>query len=147
MLEVNLADIESLDDRQLQSLLGRLAHLEARRYGIARNGIAVPDPIQINVPDGGVDGSVRWDGGPPSTTWLPNRIVGFQSKAKNIGRPECSNAMLVPNGSKVARMVQEILDDGGVYVMFCRKGYVEPGMLDRVESMRDGHRGTQYRRD
>ena len=146
MLEVNLADIESLADRQLQSLLDRLTHLEARRHGIATNEIAVPDPIQINVPDGGVDGSVRWHDGPPSTPSLPNRIVGFQSKAKDMRPAECSAAMLVPDGDEVARMVREILDAGGIYIMFCRKGYVEQDMLDRIASMRDGLRSVGYAR-
>ena len=83
-LEVELTDIEKLAAGELQTLLNKLVHLEARLNGIARCGISVPDAIQITVPDGGVDGFIKWEGEPSSTPWLPNRTMGFQCKATDI---------------------------------------------------------------
>lgn len=144
ILQVELVDIERLSSGQLQTLLNKLIHLEARSNEIARCGIAVPDAIQITVPDGGIDGFVQWTDGPPSTPWLTNRIVGFQCKATEMGVASCRAAMLNAQGDAVADMVRRTLDQNGHYVMFCRKGYVEEDIEDRLVGMREGLRSVGY---
>ena len=143
-LDVELIDIERLNAGQLQTLLNKLVHLEARRHGIARCGISVPDAIQITVPDGGVDGFVRWEGGPDATPWLLNRTTGFQCKATEMGVADCRHELLNPNRDAVAAMVDRTLDHDGHYVMFCRKGYTEPQIIERIEGMRNGLRDVGH---
>ncbi len=78
------SQIEKLDSKQLVELLNKLLHAEAQKSGIGLRGVSVP--LQINVPDGGEDGRISWEGGREDTDYLPSRFCMFQSKATSADK-------------------------------------------------------------
>ena len=69
--------LDRLDGEGLILVLHELILLEASAYSIALRRASVP--LNITVPDGGLDASVKWKGGPEETQWFPNRHTVFQS--------------------------------------------------------------------
>jgi hypothetical protein len=76
------AQIKRLDADALVDLMRRLLHAEARATGLPLSGIHVP--AQINVPDGGEDGRIVWEGGSDRTDYLPRRHTALQAKATDV---------------------------------------------------------------
>jgi hypothetical protein len=60
--------IATLDSLQLVKLMKRLLLAEARLTGIPLRAASVP--LQVTVPDGGEDGSIRWTGRADSTPYI-----------------------------------------------------------------------------
>lgn len=83
LLEVEATHINMLDQFQLTRLLKRLLFLEADAFDIPRSAIRVP--LEINVPDGGEDGRIKWEGGKEKTDYVPKRFTVFQCKATDMG--------------------------------------------------------------
>ena len=92
ILECSFQDIQALGPLDLTRLLRKLLYLEARTAGIAAS--AVHASLKIDVPDGGEDGRIHWQGGPVSTDWLPGRFCLFQSKATDLSSAECKRELL-----------------------------------------------------
>jgi hypothetical protein len=65
MFDVTPAQVEVLNSKELVDLLRRLLHAEAQTAGLHLGGISIP--LQTTVADGGVDGSITWENGPPYT--------------------------------------------------------------------------------
>jgi hypothetical protein len=84
IFNANPSQIEKLDSKQLVELLNKLLHVEAQKFGIGLRGVSVPP--QINVPDGGEDGRISWEGGREDTDYLPSRFCMFQSKATSADK-------------------------------------------------------------
>lgn len=82
IFEVDCDDIIKLNPEQLTDLLRYLLYLEADGFGIPLSAAHIP--MKINVPDGGEDGRIQWEDGPPNTDWIPNRFTLFQCKAGNL---------------------------------------------------------------
>jgi hypothetical protein len=133
--EVEAKHIESFAPLQLTRLLKRLLYLEAGAYGIPF--VAPHVPLQINVPDGGEDGRIKWDGGPDKTDFLPKRFVMFQIKAKKMTPKECSKEILTDDGKKIKEQVAEVLNEGGTYIVFCCKPYHKTYIKKKILAIRN----------
>ena len=83
IFEVTHEQISRLDENQLVELLRRLVLSEMASNGIPLRSGAVP--AQINIPDGGEDGIVHWQGAPNETDFLPSRMNIFQAKKSDPG--------------------------------------------------------------
>jgi len=77
VIACDLDKIRRLDAGQLQELLNRLLHVEAREHGIARSSVHVTDPARIIVPDGGEDGRIEWRVDPITLTTAPGFLLGI----------------------------------------------------------------------
>jgi len=115
ILEIEGRDIRSLTAEQLTMLLKRLLHLEAEDNGIGRSAVSVS--FEINVPDGGKDGQIKWEDGPKPQDFIPSRFTLFQCKATYIGPGDCRKEVQTKNG-ELKPKVREVLDAGGAYVIF-----------------------------
>jgi len=132
--EVEAEHIERLDPLQLTWLLKKLLYLESGVYGIPFSALHVP--LEINVPDGGEDGRIKWDGGIDSTDFLPKRFSLFQIKATKMDPADCYNEILKKEGNDLKDQVKKILDANGAYIIFCKKGYVIKEIDERIEKVR-----------
>ncbi len=170
IFQVDYEDIERLNAIQLTDLLRNLLWLETRKAGIVTSSVDVS--LKINVPDGGEDGRVSWEGGPGAIPHLPNRLSMFQCKAeKDMSKIDFMNASLmkpVPSGYKVADgrlqkinsargrrskstedfvpclkpQVAEILDSRGAYSFFYSGALTKAGLSNRLGGIRDALRIT-----
>src|SRR4051812_26832616 len=89
--QIEVSDIRHLDGGQLQELLNRLLHAKALQSGLPLGGLHTTSPTRINVPDGGRDALIEWNGGPVRTDFLPCRVVALQSKATRMGAAACQS--------------------------------------------------------
>lgn len=137
---VSYEDIERLGSIELTMLLRKLLYVEAASNGIPMR--EVDAPLQINVPDGGEDASIRWSVGPDETDWLPTNDVVFQCKATEMGPTAAGNEVLDSDGTRVKPRVDNVLQRGGAYVLFYHKGLTGNQKTDRIEAMRDAFRSV-----
>ncbi len=133
--EVEAKHIEMLDPIQLTRLLKRLLYLEAAMLNIPLSALHVP--FDINVPDGGEDGRIKWDGGVKRTDFLPKRFTLFQIKARKMDPADCYNEILKNDGKTLKNQVAKVLDAGGAYIIFCKKEYVGQAKDERVKKVGD----------
>ena len=115
VFEVGIREIGDLDALQLTDLLRRLLEQELRRFGISAAHADVA--LQINIPDGGEDGRVRWIGEVPDACFLASNFHQFQVKAMAMGPAACANE-LVNSAGNLNPQVASALDDGASYVVF-----------------------------
>ena len=137
---VSSEDIERLGDIELTMLLRKLLYLEAASNGIPMR--EVDAPLQIDVPDGGEDASIRWRAGPGETDWLPTNDVVFQCKATRKGPTATGNEVLHADGTGVKPRVDDVLLRGGAYVLFYYKGLTGDAKADRVDAIREAFRSV-----
>lgn len=140
---IEAKDIEGLNALQLTMLLKLLLHLEARSAGIAERAVEVA--LNITVGDGGEDGRIKWEDGPPSTNFLPQRFVQFQNKATDLDAAKCANEIVTKDGS-MKPMVEEALDQGAAYVLFIGHTYNKEQKDERIAKIREKltELGKQY---
>ncbi|MBL7154688.1 MAG: hypothetical protein ISS79_13320 [Phycisphaerae bacterium] len=115
IFEIKVRDIKNLRAEELTMLLKRLLLLEAECHGIARSAVNVA--LEINVPDGGRDGFIKWDDGPEPEDFVPSRFTLFQCKATPMGFVKCKGEVLTKSG-EVKPKVKDVLDAKGAYVLF-----------------------------
>lgn len=133
LFRVESKDIADLDAIQLTKLLKLLLHLEARSSGIAESAATVA--LNINVADGGEDGSIKWNGRPDNTDYLPSRYCQFQNKATKMAPADCANEIVNRDGS-MKPMVKNALDNGATYILFTNQNLSSKQIINRVEKIR-----------
>lgn len=131
--EVSKETVGGLGDELLRRLLQRLLEAETARLGISASCISVGG--NQTAPDGGVDASIVWNGGPKADEWLPRRMTVFQCKAEIMG-PKALAEEICPKG--VVRPVFESLARRrGAYVIFSTDDPTALGLQRRVAAMRE----------
>ena len=133
-------DIKRLGAIELTMLLRKLLYLEAASNGIPMR--EVDAPLQINVPDGGEDASIQWEGEPAETEWLPTNDVVFQCKATNMTSAAAGKEVLNSDGTRVKRRVHDVLEREGAYILFYHKGLVADGKDERIGAMREAFKSV-----
>ncbi len=135
LFKIESKDIKDLNDLQLTKLLKLLLHLEARSSGIAERAVDVA--LNITVADGGEDGRIQWNDGPPVTDYLPCRLVQFQNKATDMDPADCAKEIVNRDGS-MKRMVEKVLDNGGAYILFTNQELnTEQKIPKRIQKIRE----------
>jgi hypothetical protein len=128
--QVTAEHISRLKDVQLTTLLRRLLHLEAERYGLPTSGVSVP--LNITVSDGGEDGRIQWSAGLKHTNWIPRRLTLFQIKATSLSPEQCANELCDKQG-KLKPSVSAFLKGKGAYVFVCGHDYNKKAIDARVK--------------
>lgn len=124
--------IRQVTDDQLRQLLRRLLEAEARATGIPLSAIQVGGNQTAG--DGGVDGSIAWNGAPSPDGWLMRRTIYFQSKAEVIGPAKLTKEMR-PKG--VTRPIfAELVTTEGAYIIFSSDDPSKSGHDARLAAMR-----------
>lgn len=132
--EVTKELVGQLDDRQLRLLLERLLVAEANAGGISHFGIAVGG--SQTAADGGVDGSIEWDGPPEPCDWLPRRRIYFQCKAEAMGPAKIRDEMRP--GDSPRAIFTELAERSGAYIIFSTDDPTKSALDDRKRAMSKG---------
>ena len=131
--------IARLNPQQLVDLLLRLLNLEAVKYGLPLSDINIP--LNINSPDGGEDGRVKWEENNTdwvlNRDWIPNKYTVFQCKAKDLGKKESGDEILNSAKDSIKPKVKEVFDANGAYILFCNHPYVQNEIDVRINSIRE----------
>lgn len=135
--EVTGSDIATLDRYAITELLRYLLSAEAQVNGLPHDGIHVSS--NIDAPDGGEDGRMKWYGEPERTTFLPCRLTGFQLKAGPIGPAKAAEEVRKTDGT-VKDMVSSVLLEGGTYIMLCGRSYTQQAIEARKAKIRQAVR-------
>lgn len=137
--KVESADINRLNDIQLTQLLKELLHAEAFKADIAQQAVEVA--LNIRVGDGGEDGRISWNNGPDRTDYIPNRLSMFQNKATEMTAggyaSEIMTAARPGHPSKLKPKVEEVLDQGGAYIVFTTQALNTNQKGERVAAVRE----------
>lgn len=135
---IKSSDISRLSDIQLTQLLNDLLHAEAYEFGLAQSGVEVA--LNINVGDGGEDGLIEWQDGPPKTNYVPCRLTMFQNKATDKGPAGYANEIVrtkaVGRPPSLKPRVEEVLDAGGAYIVFTTTELNKQQKLRRITAVR-----------
>ncbi|MBE6051552.1 MAG: hypothetical protein E7214_13130 [Clostridium sp.] len=137
IFEVNSSDIECLDAKQLTELLSKLLYLEANEYGIPKSNVNCS--LNITIPDGGEDGSIKWDDGPNKTNWFKGRYNLFQCKATDMPPKSCEKEIIYKDKSGNIRLkpqVEKVFEEGGCYILFCNKSSNPAKNAPKIEAFR-----------
>jgi len=137
LLDVEPDTLVGLDGEGLTRILRELVWLELYRHGITHASSRVP--LNINTPDGGIDASVEWEGGPDPAKMegFPSRYTVFQSKATSMGRAACKSELLNSDGDDLKPEVKEALEEGASYVLFNSEELNDRQESKRIEGMRE----------
>ncbi len=134
--EITYREIQNLTPIELTFLLKKLLHLEALKYNISISAVYVS--LNINVPDGGEDGRIKWDGGIGSTDWIPKRFTVFQCKATEMSAADCEKEILKKGEDNLKSRIEEVLNQNGAYVLFTNKTRNTVQKEPRIEAIRNG---------
>ena len=137
--EVTGQHMRDVTKQTFPALLRMLLHAEADRHGMPADGIHVSD--NIDAPDGGEDGRIRWDGEPERTRFLPGRFCQFQLKTGNIGPSDAGNEVLTDK-KEVKCMIRSALEQGGYYIFLSTHQYSQQLIERREHCIREALRGA-----
>lgn len=141
IFEVTPEQIERLKGDELVRLLGRLLYAEAQLAGISQRGVTVP--LQIDIPDGGEDARIEWEGGVDNTNYLPSRFNIFQAKATSLGeagwKKEAWSKASQRNGKpKLSAALERTISRRGSYLGFTSTPMVGEKRDKCLQAIRDG---------
>lgn len=138
--EVNAEQISDLDPHQIVELLRRLITAELVDAGIPLRSASVPS--EINIPDGGVDGRVRWYGGANETDYLPSRYCIFQSKVRDPGPAKLQKEVWKKSSGKSGKPPElsgamvELLERSGSYIIVTGSQLSDSMVQSRIDALR-----------
>jgi hypothetical protein len=113
---IDPTDVGNLGPRDFAAVVNHLVRYEAREARL----LAAPDTtLKIDCADGGVDGAIRWSGGPECTIHLPSRNVIWQAKSgRLLSASELVRELEHREGTALKPFIAEHFRDGGSYVLF-----------------------------
>ena len=131
--EIDGQDISVFTVQTMPLLLRRLLGVEAKAHGLPEYDVHVSG--NIYAADGGEDGHIFWNGGPPNTSFLPSQLSAFQLKAGDISPGKAGREVLTKGGA-VKPMVRSVLERGGNYIVLCARSYTHRQIETREERIR-----------
>ncbi len=135
LFRITEEDIEKLNEYQLPHLLRRLLHLEAIDNKIPESAIDVS--LQINIPDGGKDGSIKWEGDPNSTNYLLCNNIVFECKKRKKNPIPSSYASWVKNSrtGEIKPKIDEVHSQKGYYIIVLNRTEIDK--TEKINAIRE----------
>lgn len=135
LFKVEPEDIGLLDQYQLTWLLNELLCCEASQFGIPLRYIHVA--TNINDPDDGEDGRIRWESGPNETDFLTQRYTMFQNKASKMTKGKYANHIVQEKNKHLLKVkIEEVLSAGGTYIIFTTQKLNTKEKDERITAIR-----------
>ena len=91
LLDITGDDVAQLGDGELRTLIGLLCEADYRLAGSPTKGITWGGHQDAR--DGGLDVVVRDEVSPPTTSFIPRRVTGFQIKKPDMPKAEILKEM------------------------------------------------------
>lgn len=139
MFEVTGAEIQQLDDRQLRTLVARLAVAELLSLQQPISGVTAGG--DQNAPDGGLDVRVELQADGFSGDFVPRAVTGYQVKKPDMG-PAAIAAEMKLKGV-LRPVIGELADASGCYIIVSSSGSVADKPLKArqkaIKTAMEGH--------
>ena len=136
ILKVTPNDIKHLNGINLTKTLKGLLSNELKDHSLSETAAFVP--LNINAPDGGEDGFVKWRGLPEKTTYLPSNYCLFQCKATRMWPKSCYNEMFQNGqGKTLKRSIANALNKGATYILFTHQSLNSKQINARIKKIRE----------
>ena len=140
MNEIKIEHINRLNADELSKLLHLLIVLEAKHNNLQEWDEMVP--FNITTADAGSDGRASWNGIPPRTKWLKNKLTIFQNKATVLTAPACYKEIFEPKKKSVKKrklksQIEKLVSANGCYILFTNKSLVDETIEDRIKKFRE----------
>ncbi len=120
MFEVTGKEIQQLDDKQLRTLVARLAVAELLSLGQPISGVTAGG--DQNAPDGGLDVRVEVPAAGFKGDFVPRAVTGFQVKKSDMA-PAAIATEMKPKGA-LRPVLKDLADAGGSYIIVSSSGSV-----------------------
>jgi hypothetical protein len=133
LFDVTGDEIASLNDDDLRELVGRLCEADYRRANLALSGIFWGG--HQDAADAGFDVSVEGNQAPPSDSFVPRPLTGFQVKKPKMPPSEITKEMLKDGILK--KDIEDLVKRGGAYVIVSSGDSTTRGkaLKNRIEAM------------
>jgi len=125
MFEITGDDLQRLDDKELRTLVARLAIAELRTAGLPISGVTAGG--HQNAADGGLDVRVELPDRTYSGDFIPRVPLGFQVKNTDMAAAAIAGEMKY--GGSLRAVIGELADAGGAYVIVSSRGTVADARL------------------
>lgn len=134
LFDVTGDDIASLSDDDLRELVGRLCEADYRRANLSLKGIFWGG--HQDAADAGFDVIVEGNQIPPSNSFVPSSLTGFQVRKPKMAPSNIEKEML-KNGI-LKKEIQKLLKRGGAYVIVSSGDSTTRGkaLENRIEAMK-----------
>jgi hypothetical protein len=134
LLDITGDDIARLSDAELRELIGLLCEADYRLAGLPTKGITWGG--HQDAPDGGLDVVVRDEIPPPSKSFVPRNVTGFQIKKNDMPRSEILKEMR-PNGM-LREEIKALIQANGAYIIVSSSGSTtDTALKNRVDAMKE----------
>jgi hypothetical protein len=134
LLDITGDDIARLGDVELRALIGLLCEADYRLAGLPTKGITWGGHQDAR--DGGLDVAVRDEISPPSNSFVPRNVTGFQIKKNDMPRSEILKEMR-PNGV-LREEIKALIQTHGAYIIVSSTGSTtDTALKNRLEAMKD----------
>lgn len=138
LLEISGDDIARLADADLRELVGLLCEADYRLAGLPTKGIMWGGHQDAR--DGGLDVVVRDEIPPPSLSFVPRSVTGFQIKKPDMPRSEILKEMR-PDGVLRAE-IKALIEVKGAYIIVSSSGSTTgPALKSRIDAMKESLAG------
>lgn len=134
LLEITGDDVARLGDADLRALIGLLCEADYRLAGLPTKGITWGG--DQDAPDGGLDVVVRDEVTPPSASFVPRKVSGFQVKKPDVPKAKILKEMR-PKGT-LRKEIRELIEVSGAYIIVSSSGSTtETALKNRIAAMRE----------
>jgi len=134
LIEITGDDIAALGDADLRDLIGLLCEADYRSAGLSTKGITWGG--HQDAADGGLDVVVRDNISPPSASFVPKNIAGYQVKKPDMPRAEIIKEMC-PKGI-LRKSIKALMQENGAYIIVSSTGSTTDSALkNRFNAMKE----------
>lgn len=138
LLDITGDDIARLGDAELRALIGLLCEADYRLAGLPTKGITWGGHQDAR--DGGLDVVVRDEISPPSNSFVPRNVTGFQIKKPDMPRAEILKEMRPKD--VLREEIKGLIQANGAYVIVSSSGSTTATALEsRIDAMREAVTG------
>ncbi len=134
LLEITGNDIAQLDDTDLRALIGLLCEADYRSAGLPTKGVMWGGHQDAS--DGGLDVVIRSETPPPTNSFIPRSITGFQVKKPDMSRAKILKEMK-PNDI-LRQEIKALIEKSGAYIIVSSKASTtDTTFKNRTDAMKE----------
>lgn len=143
LLDITGNDINSLNDTDLRSLVGKLCEAELHSQQLPTAGVTWGG--DQNAPDGGIDVRVDLSSKVNEDGFMPRSVTGYQVKKPNMPRNKILEEMC-PNG-ELRSVICDLVNVKGAYIIVSAESTSAVSLENRKKAMFEALSGIKNRDD
>lgn len=143
LLDITDNDINSLNDTDLRSLVGKLCEAELHSQQLPTAGVTWGG--DQNAPDGGIDVRVELSAKINEDGFIPRSITGYQVKKPKMSASKIREEMR-PNG-ELRTVIRDLVNVKGAYIIISAESTSDSSLKERKKAMSEALSDIENRDD